>query len=491
MMDLELINTIVEQGNFGVVITDLEGNIQYSNEYFAKLHGYIPNDLEGKNLRIFHNEEQMKQFIEINKRFQESGSCSNEEIFHTHRNGSIFPMLMNGMIIKDASGKSHKTIVAIDILKSKKAEKELLKEKSDELETIFDNIPALIFYKDTKNKFLLANKVLTDAYHMKKGELNGKSLFDMFPHDEAQAYWDDDLAVINSGKPRLNIVEKWETDESLKWVNTNKIPLKNKEGNIIGILGFSVDITEQKNNEELIKARNKELEEIRGELVRKEKFAVLGQLAGGVGHELRNPLGTIKNAAYFLNLAIEKPTTEVKESLEIIDSAISTCETIITSLLRYSRHQPPLLRKSDINQIILDSLSSITISEKIKVVKQLDEKVPKLSVDPDQLIQAFGNIIINAVQAMSEVGTLIIKSETSNSNWITVSFTDTGIGISEENKEKLFEPLFTTKAKGIGLGLAITKIFVDGHGGLMEVVSEVGKGTTISIKFPIRNNEEV
>jgi len=129
MMDKELITNIVKQGNFGIVITDLDYNIQFSNDYFAKLHGYIPKELEGKNLQIFHNEEQMKQFIEINKRFQESGSCSNEEILHTHRNGSIFPMLMNGMIIKDASGKSHIAIVAINMTKIKKVEEDLLKEK--------------------------------------------------------------------------------------------------------------------------------------------------------------------------------------------------------------------------------------------------------------------------------------------------------------------------------------------------------------------------
>jgi len=108
-----------------------------------------------------------------------------------------------------------------------------------------------------------------------------------------------------------------------------------------------------------------------------------------------------------------------------------------------------------------------------------------LAIDPDQLGEALENIILNAIQAMPEGGQLVIKSEVPGPKWVAVSFTDTGRGCSEENLRKLFEPLFTTRAKGIGLGLAITKTVLEAYGGTINVQSEVGKGSTVTARLPI------
>jgi signal transduction histidine kinase len=137
----------------------------------------------------------------------------------------------------------------------------------------------------------------------------------------------------------------------------------------------------------------------------------------------------------------------------------------------------------------------------VEVVSQLDETLPIILADPDQLGQVFGNIILNAVQAMPEGGQLVMQSEAPSPEWVAVSFADTGVGITKENLGRLFEPLFTTRAKGIGLGLAVTKTLVEGHGGTIEVESpstefvpreaeglgtgQVGKGTTFRVRLPI------
>jgi signal transduction histidine kinase len=121
----------------------------------------------------------------------------------------------------------------------------------------------------------------------------------------------------------------------------------------------------------------------------------------------------------------------------------------------------------------------------MEVVSQLNGMLPAILADPDQLVQVFGNIILNAVQAMPDGGQLIVESQVPSPEWVAVSFTDTGGGIPEENLGRLFEPLFTTKAKGIGLGLAMTKTLVEGHGGKIEVESEVGKGSTFTVRLPI------
>jgi signal transduction histidine kinase len=259
--------------------------------------------------------------------------------------------------------------------------------------------------------------------------------------------------------------------------------------------------------EEMVEERTQELRDTQDRLVHREKLAVLGQLAGGVAHELRNPLGVIKSAVYFLNMALEEPEPEVKETLEVLEKEVIMSEKIISSLLDFACAKPPTQRKVNINDVVQEAMSRITLPENVEVVSQLDELLPTILADPDQLAQVFGNIILNGIQAMTlpsplamlrtdsigtpEGGRLVIKTfKTLKSGWVAISFTDTGVGIPEENLDKLFEPLFTTKAKGIGLGLALVKVLVEGHGGTIEVTSKVGKGSTFTVRLPRGGRKE-
>jgi len=233
-----------------------------------------------------------------------------------------------------------------------------------------------------------------------------------------------------------------------------------------------------------------ERERLEKQLVQQERLAVLGQLAGGVSHELRNPLGVIKNAAYFLNMALQNPDPQVKETLELLENEVATSERIISSMLDYVRARPPLRKRVDINQIFREILFRINVPKNIETLYTPVDSLPEFMADKAQLDQAFGNIILNAIQAMPEGGRLTITTDTRDPGWLTISIADTGVGIAEENLEKVFEPLFTAKAKGIGLGMAITKTFVDGHGGTIEVNSKPGKGSTFTTKLPILKKEE-
>jgi len=236
--------------------------------------------------------------------------------------------------------------------------------------------------------------------------------------------------------------------------------------------------------EEKVEQRTKELQEAQEELVRTEKLAMIGRLAGGVAHELCNPLGAIKDAAFFLNVTLENPNPEMKEMLEILKKEAIKSERTINSLLDFARPKQLVKRRININEVILDSLLQNAIPNNVGVVKLLNKDLPEIQADPDQLAQVFRNIILNAIRAMSENGKLIIKSYAPQPKWIAVSFIDTGDGIPQENMGRIFEPLFTTKAKGIGLGLALAKTIVERHGGTIEVESEVGKGSTFIVKLP-------
>ncbi|MFC2155149.1 ATP-binding protein, partial [Acidobacteriota bacterium] len=250
--------------------------------------------------------------------------------------------------------------------------------------------------------------------------------------------------------------------------------------------------TRSKELHEINKTLNREILErkmLEKKLVRQERLAVLGELAGGIAHELRNPLGAIKNSVYFLNMMLGDAEGEMKESLQILDDEIENAEGIISSLLDYARNKSPVKRRIPIAGIIDDLLSHLNIPENITVNNRVDNSLPEIMADRVQLNRAFGNIILNAVQAMPEGGQMAIRGDIENSGLISISVRNTGMGITEENIKKIFEPLFSTKAKGIGLGMSIAKTFLKGHGGTIEVQSVPGKGTTVTVKLPVRTTE--
>lgn len=258
---------------------------------------------------------------------------------------------------------------------------------------------------------------------------------------------------------------------------------------LISVSGVLRDISERKRTEEALVKVHEELKETHEKLIQKEKMAVLGQLASGVGHELRNPLGAIKNGVYYLKMVLENMDPTVKETLDILDKEINTSERIISNILQFARTKSPVQRQVHINDIIQDTLSRTVIPDNIKVISQMGKALPSIMADPDQLFEIFENIIQNGLQAMPEGGQMKIRSEIKSPDCVAVSFTDTGAGIPDEVLEKLFEPLFTTKAKGIGLGLPITKALVEHHGGRIDVETHKGKGSTFKVILPVHGAE--
>jgi len=243
--------------------------------------------------------------------------------------------------------------------------------------------------------------------------------------------------------------------------------------------------------QEMVDERTQELREAQEQLVQQERLATLGQLAGNLAHELHNPLGAIRNTTYFLDMALENPDDDVKESLKILNQEIITSEHIISSLLEFSHPEPAIRRRLDINELLQQVIAAATLPHNIEVITHLEPSLPPVQADPQQLEVVFENLIRNSVQAMqftkARKGQLIIKSIRLGDDSLAVFIKDTGVGISSENLPKLFEPLFTTKAKGIGLGLALSKLLVEENGGIIKVQSDgiPGQGSTFTIQLPL------
>ncbi|MBD3215174.1 MAG: PAS domain S-box protein [Candidatus Lokiarchaeota archaeon] len=246
--------------NDSVIFHDLKGNIIEVNDTACQRLNYSYEELIKKNL-ISIDSPNFRKFIkdrigELKKR----GNLIFESE-HITKGGKVIPVEISTTLV---SYEREEAILSIarDISLRKKKEKKYqktlqqYKQLHREMELILDHIPGLVYHKDTKNNFLRVNKNLAEAHGMTKEEMSGKSCFKIFPEEQAQAYWEDDLDVIKSGKPKLFIEEKWQTPEGLRWTSTSKIPLKDEEGIIKGIIGFSIDLTEKKLIEkELIKSQ--------------------------------------------------------------------------------------------------------------------------------------------------------------------------------------------------------------------------------------------
>jgi signal transduction histidine kinase len=246
--------------------------------------------------------------------------------------------------------------------------------------------------------------------------------------------------------------------------------VKDASGKRVGFVAITEDITGRKQMER--------------QLLKAERLAAIGELAAMIGHDLRNPLTGIIGAAYYLRTKLDlKMEPKAREMLEIIEKDIEYSNKIINDLLDYSREVKLEVTETTPKLLIREAFMLVTVPSNVQVIN-LAENEPKLKVDVEKLKRTFANIIKNAFDAMPVGGTLTIRCKQRDGD-IAFIFSDTGVGMSKEVLDKLWRPLFTTKAKGMGFGLPICKRIIEAHGGKISVESTVGKGSTFTIIIPI------
>ncbi|MEE9260334.1 MAG: ATP-binding protein [Candidatus Scalindua sediminis] len=218
-----------------------------------------------------------------------------------------------------------------------------------------------------------------------------------------------------------------------------------------------------------------------------DRLSALGKLSAGIAHEVRTPLASIKGTAEIISDKF-KPTDKEYEFAKILIKEVDRLDTVVAEFLDFARPKPPELKLADINDIIKSvlKLTEYEIAKsKISLRTRFEKSLPSIFVDPEQMKQVFLNLIINAIQAMPNGGTIEIESGQNTSD-IVCKFTDTGTGISEEQQEKLFTPFFTSKESGTGLGLAIVHGILEGHKGKIKFTTKENQGTTFIISLPIK-----
>jgi signal transduction histidine kinase len=217
-------------------------------------------------------------------------------------------------------------------------------------------------------------------------------------------------------------------------------------------------------------------------LQRTERMAAIGQVSGGVAHELRNPLNAVKTSVYYLRNAKQPSPEKVEEHLERIDRQVTMADAVITTLSSFAKMPVPARKELVLAEIVDRVLKDVSLPGSIEVETQISDDLPKVLADGEQLQIVFRNLVRNARDAMPDGGRLVVKAR-NDEDRVEVDVTDTGIGIAKEHLARILEPLYSTKARGIGLGLAITRSILDKNGGALLVQSEQGKGSTFTVRL--------
>jgi len=243
---------------------------------------------------------------------------------------------------------------------------------------------------------------------------------------------------------------------------------------------YLTDITDQMRKKE-------ELEAMRARLARKDRMEALGRMAGATGQELSVPLTAVKNAVYFLGMVMGDGEPEAKEALEILRREVGTSEATLRNLLDIAKTRAPNMRPVDIDDLLSRTLAHVHVPRSVEVVRRTDGGLSAVPADPEQLEVVFRNLIQNAVEAMPEGGRLEVSAAGVGDSSVEVTIRDTGRGVPEKDVCRLFNPFFTTKPRGIGLGLPVALTLVENHGGSIRVESEVGRGSAFTVTLPLAN----
>jgi PAS domain S-box-containing protein len=237
--------------------------------------------------------------------------------------------------------------------------------------------------------------------------------------------------------------------------------------------------------EGMVEERTRALRDAEEELTRMEKLALLGELAGGVSHELRNPLAVITNAVYFLRTMLTNADATVEEYLDMVSNEVNRAAKIVSDLLDFSRTKPAEREETSVSGFVSDALHRKRAPDGTTVETNIPSGLPPVYVDPQQMGLVMANLVANAFEAMPDGGTLTINAWQENDH-VTLSVADTGLGIAPEHMTKIFEPLFTTKAHGIGLGLSLCKSLVEANEGSIRAESVPGNGSTFTLILPMQ-----
>ena len=484
--------TILETAMDGFWVVDMQGCLLEVNDAYCRMSGYSEQELLGMRIPDLDANETEEAATAHFQKIIAQGE-DRFESRHCRKNGSILYVEVT-VQYKPAEGGRFVAFLH-DLTKRKQAE-EALRTTQQIIEGIINTIPVRVFWKDKNLAYLGCNAAFAhDAGFADPKDLIGKDDYQMVWRDHAETYRHDDRQVLESGQSRLLIEELQTTPEgNTITLLTSKLAMHNPKGEVVGIIGTYVDITERKQAE----AEKAGLE---AQLQQAQKMESVGRLAGGVAHDFNNMLAVILGYA---EVALDQvsPGQPIHADLEEIRKAGKRAADLTRQLLTFARKQTVMPRILDLNEAVGGMLKMLQrlIGEDIQLRWHPKANLWPILMDPSQMDQILANLCVNARDAIADVGRITIETENRSidehycaghagfapGEYVLLAVSDNGCGMDKETLSHLFEPFFTTKemGKGTGLGLATLYGIVKQNSGHIHVYSEVGHGTAFTIYLP-------
>jgi PAS domain S-box-containing protein len=525
----EQLQAILDYSPALISIKDLNGNIVLANRGFALLDAPPLNEFVGKNVFDVFPKEVAEQLWNNDLAASRAGKPVYSEEVVRHKDGLWHTYFTVKFPIYLGSDQLFGTCaISNDITERKQAEKEI--------ERLNAELKALL--NESENRFRVAQDISLEAFTIlrcirnEQGQivdfmwtyanpsaarllgqpvekLVGAKLLETLPgNGENESLFKRYAHIVETGQGdeveleyRSENIDGWFRNMTVKLgdgvaVSFSDITERKQAETVLRRSHEELEQQVQVRTEEIrqlnaslkqrIEERTQELRDAQEKIIRQEKLSVLGQMAGSIGHELRNPLAVISSAVYYLKMTQPDAGDKVKEYLNLIQKNVQISDKIIGDLLNFTRIKSVEREPVLVSRLLQETLVRFPAPESIQVTLDLPADLPKVYADPQHIVQILGNLILNGCQSMSEGGELVISSHAQDSVMLCITVQDAGSGISPENLKKLFEPLFTTKSNGIGLGLAVCRNLAEANGGRIEVESEMGKGSTFTIWLPIQ-----
>jgi two-component system NtrC family sensor kinase len=477
---------ISEMGEDGIIVIDEGNRVIFANSMATELTGYSNEELLRMKLTDLLNARDRKFLAEMHDQVgtDESRRVCTEMDVRT-ADGAAKETEVCITISRPEVGTMNTYVYLKDITERKKMVNEI-RRSNEFLTKLIASSGDGIIAAEMKGNIIIFNQAAEDLLGYRAAEVMGKAnIVDLYPPGGAKEIMRKLRSEEFGGAGKLTpqqftLVSKF--GEHIP-IQLSASVVYDEQGGELASVGFFTDLRPRIKME-------KELEETHLQLVNSEKMASLGKLAAGIAHEINNPLGGILIYSSLMMEELDEGDSR-KQDLDKIVQEAARCKDIVKSLLEFSRQTEPKIEPVDINKAVTDGLFFLenqALFHNIEIFKNLDPLLPSVRGNASQLKQVFMNIIVNAAEAMPGGGILTITtapSEDQKAVWI--DFADTGEGISRENISRIFDPFFTTKelGKGTGLGLSTSYGIIDGHGGRIDVKSQMGKGTSFRIELPV------
>jgi two-component system, NtrC family, sensor kinase len=359
-----------------------------------------------------------------------------------------------------------------------KADRELSKTRSAFEAVINELIQEDVMIISPTYKILAVNETAAKKQGLRREEIIGRYCYEISHQEQVPCEGENHPCPLNealkTGRPTRATHIHLDKDKNELLYAISCYPIV-ENGKIVAVIEISKDITKDVGFQKV--------------LVQQEKMASIGRLAAGVAHEINNPMTTILTTAMLLQEDLEPDNPMFAELQTIADETIR-CRRIVTSLLDFARQTVPAKKKQDINEIVRETMmltKKHAAFKDVGMAYELADDLPLVYVDKDQIQQSLINLSLNAIDATEPSGRVTLVTRRADEGGVVeIDVKDTGKGIAQGDMDKIFEPFFTTKETGTGLGLAITHGFIERHGGTIRVESEIGRGTTFTIKLPVK-----